>query len=143
MLAPSAFKKNAKRNEERGRPLTEPEFAELDLSAPPGDLSPAACDFWLELAPHMVGIVKVTDALMLGELCTMYAELREHQQELASEGYTRVGRDGVTMNPRVKQVNALRAQIITLSGHFGLTPSTRPKLGGPEKPQEKQAFADV
>lgn len=144
-LAPSAFAKNRKRNEAAGRPLSEPDFAVLDLATPPETLSTEAADIWLALAPHIVHVVKVTDALLLAQLCECYAELREDLDTVRRSGRVVINpMTGVeAKHPLLSEIADKRKTIITLSGHFGLSPSTRRLIGPVDEKPETDDFKDV
>lgn len=145
MLAPSAFKKNAKRNLEAGRSLTEPDFPELDLMVPPEDLTPAAAVIWKEFSPHLAGIVRVTDCPLLVQLCELYAELKEDLETVRREGRTQVHPTiGHLQNhPLLSRISDARRHIVAISSQFGLSPVARAKVGAPEKEPEKNVFSDI
>lgn len=143
-LAPSAFTKNAKRNIEAGRNLTEPEFAVLDLTTPP-EMTDGAVAIWLELAPHLEGIVRVTDAPLLGILCELYSEMREDMETVRREGRTVTlpTTGSLAKHPLLDRISDARKQITSISSQFGLSPATRSKIGGVEPEKEKNAFEDI
>lgn len=120
-----------------------------DLPAPPGAppmpkrllVEPAAVEKWNELVPILLelGTLTLADAEALATLCEVYAATQACLLELRAGGpvmHTDLG--GVKPNPAGPLYRSLVALQASLMGEFGLTPTSRTRLGGKEeKPKDE------
>lgn len=115
-----------------------------DLPAPPGAppmparlmVEPVAVDKWNELVPLLLelGTLTKADGEALATLCEVYAATQACLLELRASGpvmHTDLG--GVKPNPAGPLYRGLVGLQASLMGEFGLTPSSRVRLGGKEE----------
>jgi P27 family predicted phage terminase small subunit len=120
-----------------------------DLPAPVGVppmpkrlmLEPSAVEKWTELVPILTGLGTLTtaDGEALATLCEVYAATQACLLELRASGpVMRTDLGGVKPNPAGPLYRSLVALQASLMGEFGLTPSSRVRLGGKEeKPSDE------
>ena len=115
-----------------------------DLPAPAGAppmpkrlmVEPLAVDKWSELVPIMLGLGTLTtaDGEALATLCEVYAATQACLLELRATGpVMRTDLGGVKPNPAGPLYRSLVSLQASLMGEFGLTPSSRVRLGGKEE----------
>ncbi len=115
-----------------------------DLPAPPGTppmpkrllVEPVAVEKWNELVPILVqlGTLTMADGEALATLCEVYAATQACLLELRATGpVMRTDLGGVKPNPAGPLYRSLVALQASLMGEFGLTPSSRTRLGGKEE----------
>jgi P27 family predicted phage terminase small subunit len=115
-----------------------------DLPATPGQpqmpkrllLEPAAVEKWTELVPLLLelGTLTTADGEALATLCEVYAASQACLLELRAGGpvmHTDLG--GVKPNPAGPLYRSLVALHVSLLGEFGLTPTSRTRIGGKEE----------
>jgi len=115
-----------------------------DLPAPPGAppiparlmVEPVAVEKWNELVPILLqlGTLTQADGEALATLCEVYAATQACLIELRASGpvmHTDLG--GVKPNPAGPLYRGLVSLQASLMGEFGLTPSSRVRLGGKEE----------
>jgi P27 family predicted phage terminase small subunit len=115
-----------------------------DLPAPPGAplmpkrlmVEPVAVEKWQELVPILLdlGTLTMADGEALATLCEVYAATQACLLELRSSGpvmHTDLG--GVKPNPAGPLYRGLVSLQASLMAEFGLTPSSRVRLGGKEE----------
>lgn len=120
-----------------------------DLPAPVGAppmperlmVDPLAVAKWQELVPILLGIGTLTtaDGEALATLCEVYAAGQACLAELRAGGpVMRTDLGGVKPNPAGSLYRSLVGLQASLMGEFGLTPSSRVRLGGKEeKPKDE------
>lgn len=120
-----------------------------DLPAPAGAppmpkrlmVEPLAVEKWGELVPILLGLGTLTtaDGEALATLCEVYVESQRCLLELRASGpVMRTDLGGVKPNPAGPLYRSLVALQASLMGEFGLTPSSRVRLGGKEeKPSDE------
>lgn len=120
-----------------------------DLPAPPGAppmpkrlmVEPVAVEKWQELVPLLLdlGTLTLADGEALATLCEVYAATQACLLELRASGpvmHTDLG--GVKPNPAGPLYRGLVSLQASLMSEFGLTPSSRVRLGGKEeKPSDE------
>jgi P27 family predicted phage terminase small subunit len=115
-----------------------------DLPAPSGVpampqrlmVEPLAVEKWGELVPILVqlGTLTTADGEALATLCEVYAATQACLLELRATGpVMRTDLGGVKPNPAGPLYRSLVGLQASLMGEFGLTPSSRVRLGGKEK----------
>jgi len=115
-----------------------------DLPAPAGTppmparllLEPVAVEKWDELVPILVqlGTLTTADGEALATLCEVYAATQACLLELRASGpVMRTDLGGVKPNPAGPLYRGLVSLQTSLMGEFGLTPSSRVRLGGKEE----------
>jgi P27 family predicted phage terminase small subunit len=115
-----------------------------DLPAPPGVppmparllVEPLAVDKWNEFVPILSGLGTLTtaDGEALATLCEVYAATQACLMELRASGpvmHTDLG--GVKPNPAGPLYRGLVSLQASLMGEFGLTPTSRTRLGAKEE----------
>lgn len=121
-----------------------------DLPSPPGAppmpkrlmVDPAARDKWQELVPILLelGTLTTADGEALATLCEVYSCAQTCLLELRAGGavmHTDLG--GVKPNPAGPLYRGLVALQSSLMAEFGLTPSSRVRLGGQAEPKKNDA----
>ena len=124
-----------------------------DLPAPKGVpdmpkrlmVEPVAVDKWREMVPILaeLGTLTLSDGEALATLCEVYAATQACLLELRASGpVIRTDSGGVKPNPAGPLYRGLVALQASLMSEFGLTPSSRVRLGGKaEAPQDElEAF---
>lgn len=112
-----------------------------DLPAPPGTppmparlmVEPVAVAKWKEFVPILteLGTLTTADGEALATLCEVYAATQACLLELRASGpVMRTDLGGVKPNPAGPLYRSLVALQASLMGEFGLTPSSRVRLGG-------------
>lgn len=115
-----------------------------DLPAPPGApamparllVEPACVQKWNELVPLLLelGTLTLADQEALATLCEVYAATQACLLELRATGpVMRTDLGGVKPNPAGPLYRSLVALQASLMGEFGLTPTSRTRLGGKEE----------
>jgi len=120
-----------------------------DLPAPPGAppmpkrlmVEPVAVEKWQELVPLLLnlGTLTLADGEALATLCEVYAATQACLLELRASGpvmHTDLG--GVKPNPAGPLYRGLVSLQASLMSEFGLTPSSRVRLGGKEEKQSDE-----
>ena len=120
-----------------------------DLPSPPGTppmparllVEPVAVEKWNELVPILLelGTLTLADAEALATLCEVYAATQSCLLELRATGpVMRTDLGGVKPNPAGPLYRSLVALQASLMSEFGLTPSSRARIGGKEnKPTDE------
>lgn len=120
-----------------------------DLPAPPGVppmparllVEPLAVEKWNEFVPILSGLGTLTtaDGEALATLCEVYAATQACLLELRATGpVMRTDLGGVKPNPAGPLYRGLVSLQASLMGEFGLTPTSRARLGGKEeKPSDE------
>ena len=99
-------------------------------------VEPVAVEKWRELVPILLqlGTLTLADAEALATLCEVYAATQACLLELRATGpVMRTDLGGVKPNPAGPLYRSLVALQASLMGEFGLTPSSRVRLGGKEE----------
>lgn len=115
-----------------------------DLPAPPGVppmpkrlmVDPVAVEKWKELVPLLteLGTLTLADGEALATLCEVYSATQTCLLELRATGpVMRTDLGGVKPNPAGPLYRSLVALQASLMGEFGLTPTSRVRLGGKEE----------
>lgn len=115
-----------------------------DLPATPGApamparllVEPAAVEKWHELVPLLLqlGTLTVADGEALATLCEVYAAAQACLLELRASGpVMRTDLGGVKPNPAGPLYRGLVSLQASLMNEFGLTPTSRARLGGKEE----------
>ena len=115
-----------------------------DLPAPAGVppmpqrllVEPLAVEKWNELVPILCGLGTLTtaDGEALATLCEVYAATQACLLELRASGpVMRTDLGGVKPNPAGPLYRGLVSLQTSLMGEFGLTPTSRTRLGGKEE----------
>jgi P27 family predicted phage terminase small subunit len=115
-----------------------------DLPATPGAppmparllVEPAAVEKWNELVPLLLnlGTLTLADGEALATLCEVYAAAQACLLELRATGpVMRTDLGGVKPNPAGPLYRGLVSLQASLMNEFGLTPTSRARLGGKEE----------
>lgn len=115
-----------------------------DLPATPGAppmparllVEPSAVEKWNELVPLLLnlGTLTVADGEALATLCEVYAAAQACLLELRATGpVMRTDLGGVKPNPAGPLYRGLVSLQASLMNEFGLTPTSRARLGGKEE----------
>jgi len=99
-------------------------------------VEPVAVEKWNELVPILVqlGTLTAADGEALATLCEVYAATQACLLELRATGpVMRTDLGGVKPNPAGPLYRGLVSLQTSLMGEFGLTPSSRVRLGGKEE----------
>lgn len=106
-------------------------------------VEPAAVEKWHELIPllQQLGTITLADAEALAVLCEVYAAAQSCLLELRASGpVMKTDLGGVKPNPAGPLFRSLVALQVQIMAEFGLTPSSRARLGNAEeKPGDEVA----
>jgi len=131
LLAPSAFTKNAKRNEAAGV-FNQAEYPALDADSVPETLQEdeIASRYWRGLVPLMNSqrVLSVGDAVSFANYCKLLADIERFEKLVAKEGITYQLKDGsYGRHPLIPEIARNRTLCNLMSQQFGLTPASRTK----------------
>lgn len=115
-----------------------------DLPSPPGAppmpkrllVDSPAVEKWNELVPLLLelGTLTLADGEALATLCEVYSASQACLLELRASGpVMKTDLGGVKPNPAGPLYRSLAALVVSLMGEFGLTPTSRVRLGGKEE----------
>jgi P27 family predicted phage terminase small subunit len=99
-------------------------------------VEPAAVEKWNELVPLLLnlGTLTLADGEALATLCEVYAAAQACLLELRATGpVMRTDLGGVKPNPAGPLYRGLVSLQASLMNEFGLTPTSRARLGGKEE----------
>ncbi len=99
-------------------------------------VEPVAVEKWQELVPILteLGTLTMADGEALATLCEVYAATQACLLELRASGpVMRTDLGGVKPNPAGPLYRGLVSLQASLMGEFGLTPTSRTRLGGKEE----------
>jgi P27 family predicted phage terminase small subunit len=117
------------------RPLNDTEPAPRKmLPDPPEDLTGAARKEWDRIAPELyrLGLLTSLDRSALAAYCQVYARWREAERGIAKGGLLSMTTNGnLVQNPLVGIANKAMSDMVRYAAEFGMTPSTRTRLGTP------------
>lgn len=147
---PTAIKKLAGNPGKRKLP-TEPEFENEtipsfkdDITLPPDNLLTDSCQValqeWNRQAPLLAkaGILKRVDRPAFMAYCFAFQEYVKATQEIAKYGaFVKNSKGELIVNPFIKVQRTSFEQFIKLSTEFGLTPSSRVRLGSFDDDKDK------
>ena len=128
----------------RGGPPRLPES--LRKATMPRDLSPVARKFWRTHAPDLErrGCLTKLDGLAFRSVCDCWAMIELLGEAVRRDGVTITGPRGkVTVNPLVRERARWERLFFTLARDFGLTPSSRRRLGAVEPDPVDDEFFGV
>lgn len=130
-LAPSAFTKNAKRNEAMGR-FNVPQYPVLVMGEPPETLQhdELAQKYWRGIAPllNQNRVVTLADVNALTVYCQTLADVERDTAQIALEGRTVMDDKGVIReHPLLKRLHSNRCSSIAIGKEYGLTSASRTK----------------
>ena len=84
---------------------------------------PIAAAFWKAHAPALVeaGRLRRVSAQVFGELCHLFADVRELTDQVGREGWTIATDKGQAISPIARLLRDSRRDFVNLAGRFGLT----------------------
>jgi P27 family predicted phage terminase small subunit len=97
----------------------------------PAWLTDEAKGFWQENAPELArtGRLTLADGPAFSLLCQTWADCRAAEADVQKEGMTYRNKAGlVKRNPSVSIASMFASMVLTLLGHFGMTPASRARL---------------
>lgn len=137
----------------RPLPTDEPAFSPASIEPPVSLRDPKnahALEEWNRVAPLLseIGLLTEGDRTALTAYCTIYQRWVSAEQQILKEGVFREFETGyVQVNPYVTVANRSLKQMKEFMIEFGLTPSSRVRLGGaattPGKRDSFSEFLDV
>lgn len=125
------------------RPLRddEPQYAAIDIPAPPPWLAPLATEKWHELAPQLAGTRVLTgvDLHNLEMFCQAYSRWRDAEDIVRRTGVVVETPFGPKKNPACTIINETGRQLASFGSLLGLDPSSRTRIGvGGDKPAQNR-----
>lgn len=147
LLAPSAFEKNRKRNEEAGR-FNQAEYPVLTMDEPPEIMAndEVAQKYWRQLAPLLNAqrVMTLADTTSFVIYCRVLADIERDEHTIMLEGRTHMTDDGaIRKHPLIGVLSDNRRMASILGQQFGLTPASRTKAPPvPVKQDNGNEFAD-
>lgn len=114
-----------------------------DAIEPPPTLSPVARQYWEQMIDVLksAGMVTNVDVIALGLLCETQARYHEATEALARHGLAVKSPTGYPIqSPYLAIANRAQEQIIQLLTEFGMTPSSRARVGGRPPPPADDAW---
>lgn len=110
--------------------------SEVESVTPPAHLAdrPLASAFWKMHAPTLAaeGRLRQIHAETFGQLCHLYADIRELGQRIAEEGWITATDKGQAISPIARLLRDSRKDFVTLSAKFGLTTADEARLPAAE-----------
>lgn len=100
---------------------------------------------WARVGKHLqaAGILKTVDRAALAAYCHAYGEFVELTIDLRSEPATFTTETGyIAVNPKVKQAQAYKRELLTWARELGLTPSARGRIVLDPSPAKEKSLAD-
>lgn len=119
---------------------------DLGRAKMPRHLSPEARKFWRTHAPALErrGVLTGLDEMAFAALCEAWAMVRLCEEILQRDGIILVGLRGkVSSHPLVREKAKWEKEFIAWAKEFGMTPSSRRRLGLPEPEPEDDEFFRV
>lgn len=106
----------------------------------PTGMSKKAVKYWNQIEPMLKECKVLTniDHVALAMLCTAIAEMFEIQKQLDATGVMMKGRGGIpVMSPLFRAARAKQADVHRMLVEFGMTPSSRTRIGTVGDPGKK------
>lgn len=122
------------------RICTDETMPKADKIPKPRGMSPKARKYWNQIEPMLKDCKVLTevDNYALGILCTSIAEMFELQQQLDDDGYIAIGSKGQPIvNPLFRATRQKQDDVRKLLIEFGMTPSSRTRVGTVTDPNAK------
>lgn len=111
--------------------------SEVESVTPPAHLAdrPLASGFWEAHAPTLAaeGRLRQIHAESFGQLCHLYADVRELGRTIAAEGWITATEKGQAISPVARLLRDSRRDFVTLAAKFGLTTADEARLPAAEE----------
>ncbi|WP_329601881.1 phage terminase small subunit P27 family [Sansalvadorimonas verongulae] len=123
----------------------EPQFSQLTNIEPPQWMDEMAVAMWETVCPELCRerVLTITDVHNLEVFCSSYANWREAQFHVTTNGVTMTDQLGqVKKNPALTALNEAARQMATFGAMLGLDPGSRQRLIGGNKPESNNRFSD-
>ena len=116
---------------EREKAYQEITAAPFDMS-PPNDLCEAARDWWIETVPELIrmGVLSAGDHKAVKAMAQAWGDYEELRAQVAQEGYTIMGHNGMQINPSYKAMGYAFDRYFKVSSNYAMTPKERASLNG-------------
>jgi P27 family predicted phage terminase small subunit len=100
--------------------------APFDLRPPP-DLSEKATEFWLRNVPELsrMGVLSAGDYDAVRNMAQAWGDYEVLRDQVAIEGYTIMGRNGMQINPSYKAMGYAFDRYFKISTCYAMTPQSR------------------
>lgn len=136
---PTALKKLAGNPGKRKLNDAEPDFTEITDVEPPEWLPDLAVEMWQTVMPELLAakVLTVPDLHNVEAFCAAYAMWRDAEEHLKKYGIVIETEKSTIKNPAVTVINEAKKQMREFGSLLGLDPSSRQRLVGPKKSEDK------
>lgn len=136
---PTALKKLAGNPGKRKLNDAEPDFTEITDVEPPEWLPQLAVEMWQTVMPELLAakVLTVPDLHNVEAFCTAYAMWRDAEDHVKRFGVVIETEKSTIKNPAVTVINEAKKQMREFGSLLGLDPSSRQRLVGPKKSEDK------
>ena len=144
---PTAIKKLQGNPGKRKLNDNEPKFTELVNAETPEWLTDLAVTMWQTIMPELMAnkILTIADLHNVESFCMAYSRWRESEDAVTKHGILVESPQGALVkNPALTAINEAKKQMIQFGSLLGLDPSSRARLTGSSKQEQKtNPFADL
>jgi P27 family predicted phage terminase small subunit len=129
----------------RALPKNEPK-PEATIPIPPDHLSNYAMEEWKRIAPQLekLGLISRIDRTALAAYCQTYGRWVDAEEKLLNTGLIMKTKDGnIIQNVLLGIANRALLLMHRYMVEFGMTPSSRARLGGAGTPKSEKKFIKV
>lgn len=136
---PTVLKKLAGNPGKRKLNDAEPDFTEITDVEPPEWLPDLALEMWQTVMPELLAakVLTVPDLHNVEAFCTAYAMWRDAEDHVKQFGVVIETEKSTIKNPAVTVINEAKKQMREFGALLGLDPSSRQRLVGPKKSEDK------
>lgn len=136
---PTALKKLAGNPGKRKLNDAEPDFTEITDVEPPEWLPDLAVEMWQTVMPELLAakVLTVPDLHNVEAFCTAYSMWRDAEDHVKQFGVVIETERSAIKNPAVTVINEAKKQMREFGALLGLDPSSRQRLVGPKKSEDK------
>ena len=136
---PTVLKKLAGNPGKRKLNDAEPDFTEITDVEPPEWLPDLAVEMWQTVMPELLAakVLTVPDLHNVEAFCTAYAMWRDAEDHVKQFGVVIETEKSTIKNPAVTVINEAKKQMREFGSLLGLDQSSRQRLVGPKKSEDK------
>lgn len=136
---PTVLKKLAGNPGKRKLNDAEPDFTEITDVEPPEWLPDLAVEMWQTVMPELLAakVLTVPDLHNVEAFCAAYAMWRDAEDHVKLFGVVIETEKSTIKNPAVTVINEAKKQMREFGSLLGLDPSSRQRLVGPKKSEDK------
>ena len=116
---------------------------EVVIPDPPEHLSELALKEWKRITPELekLGLLSNIDRFLLAAYCQAYGRWKEAEEGVKGGGFVIITQSGnIIQNPLLGVANVAMRDCYKFAVEFGMSPSSRSKVSGTEKPKPKSRW---